>query len=416
MFKELHPNIKARIAISFLSKLASSMIFPFMAIYFSKEINVGIAGILLMLNIAVQFVASIYGGHLADHIGRRKLMVWGEWTKVVGFAVMLLVNSPLFVSPWITFVALLLIAVSQGMTVPASDAMLIDVSTREVRAFMYSINYWANNLSITIGVVIGGWLFQSYLFEMLIALLVLSLITTWLTIALISETLDFRSIQATDTIGLKSLLRSYRKIMYDLRFLLFTLGGIAVLSIEFQRNNFISVRLADIFPPGLYSFFGFSDIAFDGIKLLSVLTLVNTLMIVLFTAPFAKWVRTRELQKWMYVGFGLFAIGFAICAVADSIWGLLGATVVLSVGELLYVPTRQTILADIVDERMRGTYMAFNGFVFQIGKLIGAGSLIFAPYIGKYGMGAFILLCGAVGIMLTAMALKPKTVSVKQEL
>ncbi|EUJ28430.1 MDR family MFS transporter [Listeria cornellensis] len=415
MFRTLHPNIKARIGISFLSKLIGSMVFPFMAIYFAKEINIGVAGILLVINIAVQFVASIYGGHLADHIGRRKLMVWGEWVKVGGFALMLSVNSPWLVSPWLTFVALLLIAVSQGFTIPASDAMLIDVSTREERAYMYSINYWANNLSVMIGVIIGGWFFQSYLFELLIGLLAMSLVTTWLTITLISETLERSENALASDAGIRGLFRSYRKILYDARFLWFTAGGIAVLSIEFQRNNFISVRLADIFPPMMYQFGWLGNIPFDGVKLVSILTLVNTLMIVLFTAPIAKWVRDRNLQKWMYVGFIVFASGFAVCAFTDSIWILFGATVILSVGELLYVPTRQTILADIVDDSMRGTYMAFNGFVFQIGKLIGAGSLMFSPYIGKYGMALFILLCGLVGVMMTFWALRPTMRTVKQE-
>ncbi|AQY50704.1 hypothetical protein PWEIH_14074 [Listeria weihenstephanensis FSL R9-0317] len=415
MFRTLHPNIKARIGISFLSKLIGSMVFPFMAIYFAKEINIGVAGILLMINIAVQFIASIYGGHLADHIGRRKLMVWGEWVKVGAFALMLLVNSPFIVSPWLTFVALLLIAVSQGFTIPASDAMLIDVSTREERAYMYSINYWANNLSVMIGVVIGGWFFQSYLFELLIGLLVMSLVTTWLTITRISETLVLSERREASDAGIRNLFRSYQKILYDARFLWFTAGGIAVLSIEFQRNNFISVRLADVFPPMLYSFGWLGNIPFDGVKLVSVLTLVNTLMIVLFTAPIAKWVRDRNLQKWMYVGFMVFSFGFALCAFANHIWILFGATVILSVGELLYVPTRQTILADIVDDSMRGTYMAFNGFVFQIGKLIGAGSLMFSPYIGKYGMALFILFCGLVGVLMTFWALKPTTRTVRQE-
>lgn len=415
MFRTLHPNIKARIGISFLSKLIGSMVFPFMAIYFAKEINIGVAGILLMINIAVQFIASIYGGHLADHIGRRKLMVWGEWVKVGAFALMLFVNSPWMVSPWLTFVALLLIAVSQGFTIPASDAMLIDVSTREERAYMYSINYWANNLSVMIGVVIGGWFFQSYLFELLIGLLVMSLVTTWLTITLISETLERHGNNAVSDAGIKSLFRSYQKILYDARFLWFTVGGIAVLSIEFQRNNFISVRLADVFPPMIYSFGWLGNIPFDGVKLVSILTLVNTMMIVLFTAPIAKWVRDRNLQKCMYIGFMIFALGFAICAFTDSVWVLFGATIILSIGELLYVPTRQTILADIVEDSMRGTYMAFNGFVFQIGKLIGAGSLMFSPYIGKYGMALFILFCGLVGVMMTFWALRPETRTVKQE-
>lgn len=72
MFKSLHPNIRIRIYTSFLSRVIGSMIFPFMAIYFTYQINATIAGILLMINIAVQFIAGLYGGYLADLVGRKK--------------------------------------------------------------------------------------------------------------------------------------------------------------------------------------------------------------------------------------------------------------------------------------------------------------------------------------------------------
>lgn len=41
----------------------------------------------------------------------------------------------------ITNVMMLLINISSGLINPASDAMIIDVSTRETRAFVYSVNY-----------------------------------------------------------------------------------------------------------------------------------------------------------------------------------------------------------------------------------------------------------------------------------
>lgn len=50
--------------------------------------------------------------------------------------------------------------IASGLISPASEAMLIDVSTEKTRAFMYAINYWANNLALMVGMLIGGWLFE----------------------------------------------------------------------------------------------------------------------------------------------------------------------------------------------------------------------------------------------------------------
>ncbi|MBC1337779.1 MDR family MFS transporter [Listeria innocua] len=406
MFKELHPNIRARILIQFLSKIIGSMIFPFMAIYFSMEINSKVAGILLMINVLVQFLAGMYGGHLADIIGRKKLMVAGELLKVFAFLGMVLCNSPIFHSPWITFVMLLLIGVAQGLINPAGEAMLIDVSTPENRSFMYSVSYWANNLSMMIGIIVGGWFFVDYLFPLLVVLFVMSFVTAWLTISLISETLKQKAVVEKGSYGLIGMLKNYGQVLHDYRFLLYTIGGIAIMSIEFQRSNYISVRLAEDFQALLVHFGPLGNITLNGVQIVSVLTAVNTLFIVLFTVPVARFVTKKAQQPIMYVGFTLFAIGFAVCAFANNLAVLLLATAVLSIGELLYVPTRQTILAAIVDDDRRGAYMAFNGIIFQIGKMIGSVSLVFAPFIGKYGMATFTILLGVLSIVFSATALK----------
>ncbi|HHQ1149206.1 TPA: MDR family MFS transporter [Listeria innocua] len=406
MFKELHPNIRARILIQFLSKIIGSMIFPFMAIYFSMEINSKVAGILLMINVLAQFLAGMYGGHLADIIGRKKLMVAGELLKVFAFLGMVLCNSPIFHSPWITFVMLLLIGVAQGLINPAGEAMLIDVSTPENRSFMYSVSYWANNLSMMIGIIVGGWFFVDYLFLLLVVLFIMSFVTAWLTISLISETLKQKAVLEKGSYGLVGMLKNYGQVLHDYRFLLYTIGGIAVMSIEFQRSNYISVRLAEDFQALLVHFGPLGNITLNGVQIVSVLTAVNTLFIVLFTVPVARFVTKKAQQPIMYVGFTLFAIGFAVCAFANNLAVLLLATAVLSIGELLYVPTRQTILAAIVDDDRRGAYMAFNGIIFQIGKMIGSVSLVFAPFIGKYGMATFTILLGVLSIVFSAAALK----------
>ncbi|WP_239254633.1 MDR family MFS transporter [Listeria ilorinensis] len=409
MFKMLHPNIRARIVINFLSKLIATMIFPFMAIYFTKYYGAEVAGVLLIVHVTVQFLAGIYGGYVTDRIGRRPLMIWGEAVKAVAYLGMVVVNSSLLNLPGLTFLLMLVIAIAQGLITPASDAMLIDVSTPESRTFMYSVSYWANNLSITVGVMIGGWLFSQYLFELLFGLFILSLLTTGLTILWIKETFTpsrHATVLNPRFFGLSELGGSYMQVIKDRPFLLFTLSGICIMTIEYQRNNFISVQLAEKFPAHFVSISHLLTFELDGIKMLSLLTTVNTICIVLFTVPVAKWLKNRSQTVMMYLGFLLFAIGFAFSAISLNLTVLLIATLILSVGELLYVPTRQTIMADLADESKRGTYMAFNGMIYQSGRIFASVTLVFAPLIGGMGIGIFILGCGIGGCLLAAMGLK----------
>ena len=62
---------------------------------------------------------------------------------------------------------------------PATEAMLIDVSTPENRKVMYSINYWAINLSIAIGAIFGGLLFENYRLQLFIVLTLVAIITLY---------------------------------------------------------------------------------------------------------------------------------------------------------------------------------------------------------------------------------------------
>ncbi|WP_257348566.1 MDR family MFS transporter [Pseudalkalibacillus decolorationis] len=409
MFRELHPNIRIRIYTSFLSRIIGSMIFPFMAIYFTNALSAVWAGVLLMFSVVVQFSSGLYGGYLADIVGRKRMMVIGEWMKVIAFAGMLVANSPWFTSPWATFSMLVIIGIASGFIGPASEAMLIDVSTKDTRAFMYAINYWAVNMSIMLGLIIGGWLYKTHFFELLIALLIMSVITLWMTATLIQETFTPEPQErSTKPYGLKPILQSYKTVIQDWPFVLFTLGGIAILAIEFQRNNYIAVRLEQEIIPHTFSLLWNTELMIDGVKLLSLLTVVNTIIIVLFTGIAAKWIRNKPEQPVMYAGFILFGVGYGIFAFSNDFVTLLISVIILSAGELMYVPTRQSILADIVDDSQRGAYMAFNGLVFQIGKMFGALGIIVGEAIGGIGMGVLYVLFALIGVLLVRLSIQMK--------
>ncbi|SDO71288.1 MDR family MFS transporter [Halobacillus aidingensis] len=405
MFKELHPNIRIRIYTSFLSRVVGAAVFPFMAIYFTKEINATVAGVLLLIQVEAQFLTGLYGGYLADIIGRKRLMVTGEILKLTAFIGMFIANSPWLQSAWMTFFMLLLIGIAGGLVNPAAEAMLIDVSTKDSRAFMYAINYWAINMSMMIGLMIGGWFFERNLFELIAVLLGISLLTLWMTSTKITDTYVVSEEKVREGYGLKPVLKNYSLVMKDVPFLAFTIGGIAILGIEFQRNNFISVRLEQDITSNMMDFFGLFSFELDGIRLLSLLTVANTLFIVLFTSLFSKWIKGKKEEPIMYAGFALFGLGYAFLAFSNHIPGLFIAVIVLSVGELLYVPTRQSILADIVDDTRRGAYMAFNGLVFQFGKILGALGIIIGNVIGGYGMAVLYVGLVFAGIHFSRMAI-----------
>lgn len=403
MWNSLHPNIKIRIVNSFLSRMVGGAIFPFMAVYFTQHLGAGWAGGLLMSLVAVQFVAGLYGGGLADVLGRRHTLLAGEWLKLGAFAALLLANlwTPL---PFVTFAALIAMNIASGLINPAAEAMLIDVSTPESRTFMYAVNYWAVNASLLIGTLLGGWLYQDHFVGLLWGLLAVSLLTLFLAWRFMSETLGGTRpdpAEARQRMGLKPLLNSYAQVISDRPYLLFSLGFVLLMSIEFTRQNFIPIHLAQHFPP--QEVFG---TVLTGIKAMSVLTAVNTLIIVALTIPVSSWVKRHNLKTVMVWGFGLFALGFAALQSSVHLGVLIAASVVLSVGELLYVPTRQTLVADLIPQDRRGAYLAVGGQVFTLGKWLAALGIPLGAAIGGAGMSGVVLVLGAVAIALSLAGLR----------
>lgn len=403
MWQTLHPNIKIRIITSFLARLVGGAIFPLLAVYFAEHLGAGVAGLLLAALVAVQFAAGLYGGHLADLWGRRRTLLLGESLKVVSFGVLLLANVD-HIYPYLTFAAVCLNNIAGGLVNPASEAMLVDVSTEESRAFMYAVNYWAINASLLVGTLLGGWLYRDHFALLLALLLGMSLVILFVSWRFLTETRAGQSGQAVRSqLGLRPLLRSYAAVARDPAFLLFTAGGIAILSIEFSRSNWAAVHLAGSFVP-----LTLLGQPVDGVRALSLLTALNTALVVLLTAPVTAWVTKQPQLRTMYLGFVLFAAGFAVLAYSVSLKALLAATVVLTLGELLYVPTRQSQLADLMPEGGRGAYLAVNGQLFTLAKWVATLGLPLGAAYGGGVMATVTLALGLLGVALTAAGLRQR--------
>ncbi|KQL47009.1 MFS transporter [Brevibacillus choshinensis] len=405
-FMQLHPNIRIRIVTSFLTRVVGTMIFPFMAIYFSDKLGQAVAGFLLFANVCAQILMGFYGGYLADRWGRKKVMVYGEVAQCIAFILMALANSPILDSAWLTFAMMLVQNASNGMIGPAADAMLIDVSTKENRTFMYSINYWAVNLSIAIGSVLGGIWFATHRFELIVGLTVVSLFTLVLTVFFMQESYhpQIRNTHSKPNM-LKDVFTSYRQVMKDQRFLLFSLGGLLIFSLEFQTANYVAVRLTKEFHTQTVHMGNLFSFELTGLKVFSFIQLENTLLVVCLSLLVSKLIRHGREANAMYMGVLLFIMGYSIISYSNSLFVITIAMFFATFGELLHIPTRQTYLAQIVRDDARSSYMAVNGLVFQGAKLTGTIGISLGAILPSMAMSILFLVMGLTGLLLVRRVL-----------
>ncbi|EST51739.1 MFS transporter [Brevibacillus panacihumi W25] len=404
-FLQLHPNIRIRIITSFLTRVVGTMIFPFMAIYFSDKLGQALAGFLLFATICAQILTSFYGGYIADRWGRKKVLVYGQLIQCGAFTIMTLANSPLLDSAWLTFVMMLLQSASNGLINPAADAMLIDVSTKENRTFMYSISYWASNLSIAIGSVFGGLYFATHRFELLLALTLVGFVTLIITRFFMQE--SYQPARQTSLPSgsrlLVDLVKSYKKVLQDRLFLLYSLGGLFIFALEFQTSNYIAVRLSQEFQTQTLQLFDWFALEITGIKVFSLIQLENTLLVVCLSLLVTKLIGKTRPATAMYIGALLYIFGYAVTTYSNSLWVIVLTMFLATVGELMHIPTRQTYLAEIVRDDARSSYMAVNGLVLQGAKLSGAIGISLGAFLPSYAMALLFAGLGVMGLLLVRL-------------
>lgn len=405
MLKELNREIKIRIGIIFFSRVVGLIVFPFMAVHYSIVFGVGIASILLVINVIVQLFANLYGGYLTDFIGRRKIILSGEFIKSISFIGLVICNSPLFVSHQLTFVFILLIIAFQGWMTPAVEASLLDICDEDQRSVMYSLNYWVMNFAIMSGVLIGGWFFLNNLFELMVGLTIVSIITLLLTFIFIKESYNPVN-KSYKPFNILSVFKQYGPVVKDRPFLLFTLGGISIVTIDFQRNNYIAIRLTEEMPIKNIELFNMFSVTLDGLKINSLLTFLNTILIIILGSFILKAVKNRSKHTLLNTGFMLFAVGFSLLSVTNNILLLVIGVLILTVGELIYVPSRQAILANVISEEKRGSYLAFNGLINHSSRLIASMMLPLGMFIGGEVIAIMILMLGGMAILFSNIAIK----------
>lgn len=397
-FKELHLNIKIRILINFVQKLTQMTVFPFMAIYFSSHFGLKLAGILMILSVVAAMIASFYGGYFADKIGRKKVLLSGEKLRFISMLLMAVFNSPWLIEPSVTYVLFFINSVIVGIITPANEAILIDVSTSETRKMLYSINYWSINLSIAIGSMIGALFYKDYFFFLLLTTALASLGSFYLIKVFIIETNPLKSSEEIIKVSFKEIYSNYKIVLKDRIFAIYLIAGICMLGLEFQLINFIAVKLSDDF--GTQKPFGLDFFEIDGVGVLGLLRVENTLLVVILGALVLKLTKNIDDKITLYIGTILFSIGFASLVISNNFWILITSTLIFTLGELLYVPIHQSILAELIDDNMRSQYIAVNSLRVRGAMIIGSLGVTIGAFVPNFVMAIIYLILGGISILL----------------
>ncbi|MGL5859399.1 MAG: MFS transporter [Angustibacter sp.] len=392
----LHPTLRVRIGVGFVNRLVDSMITSFIAIHLTLTWGAATAGGLLIVVVAFGVIGMLVGGHVADLHGRRPTLIAAETGAAVTFAVMAVAESPALDSPLLVYVGYLLNKIAASVALPANDAMIVDLTTPQTRKGVYTIAFWATNVALAVGALVGAALYSSFAIVLAIATTAtVGVLAT--TLRLITETTPPTDVQPSRSRGavavLRDLVGGYRLVLRDRAFLRLMVAGTLTLAIEFQLVNHIAVRLASDFPA--QRLVSWAPVV-DGVDMVGLLRAENTILVVVLALFSTVLLRGVGDRTGLYLGTALFAGGYAVLAVSSTGWVLMVAGLVLTIGELMSVPVKQALLADLVPEHSRTRYLAVYNLNIRVAQGLAAACVTLGAVLPAWGMAALYLALGAV--------------------
>ncbi len=370
----------------FVDTLGRTMLNPFLMLYVTKKFEVGMTevGMLFGLMSVTSTIGRMLGGALTDRLGRKWMVIFGLVVSGFSSLAMGLVGTfDLF------FAVVLFVGLVASIGGPAQGAMIADILPEEKRTSGFGIFRVVANISWVCGPVIGGLLATRSYMPLFIADAIGSTITAAIVFLAIKETRPTsRAAKSEQTMAQTFV--GYLRVLQNTTFILFIGACILMTTGYLQIYTTLGVYLRDIH--------GIPEQAYGW------LMSMNAATVVLLQIPISRQTEKRRPMLMMALGASLYAVGLGMYGLVSSYVPFILAMLVITIGEMVVMPTSQALVAKIAPEDMRGRYMAIWGFGWSIPSAVGplmAGLIMdnADPRLVWYGAG-MLCLTGAVSFVL----------------
>lgn len=369
------------VVVSFIDRVGGTMLFPFFSLYITNKFGVGMteAGLVLGIFSIFGLFGGMIGGALTDRFGRRKLILFGLVFSALSTLSLGLVQSFSVLIPLAAVIGLL-----SDVAGPAHSAMIADILPEKKRTEGFGLLRVVGNMAWIIGPTIGGFVANRSFLALFIADALVSCIVALLFYLLIPET---RSAQAAarEQGRLLDTFKGYAHVLRDTAYSAFLVACILMGLVYGQMYNSLSVYLRDVhnIQPQGYGF----------------LLTTSAVVVILLQFWTTRTIKHRPPFKMLALGTLFYMIGFGMFGLVSAYWLFAAAIVIITLGEMIIMPTTQALAANFAPEAMRGRYMAAFSLTWMLPSAIGPGAagVILDNYNPNllWGIGAVLCLLSA---------------------
>jgi MFS family permease len=329
---------------TFLNKFGGFVV-PFLTLYLtSRGYSVSETSCAVASYGIGSMMASLLGGHLADHLGRRQTILLSMFS---GAATMMLLSQ----ARGLPFVVILtaLAGLTNEFYRPASQALLADVVQPSQRITAFAALRVSFNAGFAFGPATAGFL-AAYGYFWLFAGDAATSVLYGLVVLFALPRVTYNPQNNASWREALCVLRRDRRLHQLL------LANFAIALIFFQLASTYGLFVTKL---------GYSAATYG------VVVSLNGALIVLFELPLTRVTRRFSRRRVLAAGYVLCAAGYALNALTHSIAGLAVCMLILTLGEMIAMPMSQAYIADLAPHHMRGRYMGVSGLTWALALITG---------------------------------------------
>jgi predicted MFS family arabinose efflux permease len=346
---EVDRALRPVLAVQLAGSMAGGCVFPFLGIWAIKHLHAsqGAVGAVYLVGAVLAAGSGYLGGHLSDHYGRRPLILVGWALSALMPVAALLVGERELLG-----LAVLAVLPSIGSIGGSADtAMVADLVPPERHEAAYASVRVASNFGVTIGPVIGGLLLAlagwNALFVGVCVLAANAVVLAWRYV----PRRGAYSPEAPPEKG-RALV-----ILRDRPFLVYFASGVLA--------SFVYVAYETVLPISLTVSHGLSASTWG------FLVIVNPALVTAFQLRLTRRVERFSAAAKLGAALPLMGLPFLLLSVSSAIPVVVGVIVLFVIGEMLWIPSSQSVVARLAPADLRGAYMGAFGISWSISWALG---------------------------------------------
>lgn len=367
--KNLPPPIIIMLLGTLLTRAAYFMVWPFLSIILYQQFDMSATGIGTLLAIAsiLGSITGVYSGYLSDIFCRRTVMLAGVIISILAFIMMAFSSSPI-----LYLIAISGTSIGRALLEACSKALIGDYieSTKDRESIQY-FRYYIVNIGAAIGPyvgLIGGLSAQKETF------LLTAVVYFVYGIALRLYLLPAIELKKQQSIYYLISFKDTVKIIIVHRAFMFLL--LCSILVMFVYANFDST---------LVQYLARADLP-NIVRLIALLVIVNSLTIILTQLPLLYLLRYLKPRFKILLGILFIAFAQVIFAFSplNSVYYLCFATIILSFGEIIAIPTFSVEVDRLTPHHLRGAFFGASNLA-NIGTALAPlyGGLMLDLFPGK---------------------------------